>query len=59
MKKCLQNSGQQTVEYILLFCVVIVVLLGVVGTNSFFRNSLDQALGQSINSMVDMFKSIF
>ena len=51
-------KGQNAIEYLLLFAIVVVVLLVALGPNGFFSRSLDTSIDLSTNSILNMAESI-
>ena len=54
----MNQKGQNMLEYILLFVVVIVVLLVFLSPGGFFSRSIDQSLDSSINGFISMANSV-
>lgn len=46
-----KRSGQNTIEYILLFVLVITLLIVALGPNGIFSKSIDGALNAAVNGM--------
>jgi len=51
--------GQGTVEYLLVFSVVILIFLAVLRPDGFFYKSLNNTIGINVNSMGRMATKIF
>jgi len=55
IRKMVRNqSGQSTIEYVIVITAVIVVILAIAGNNGIFRKALDKTYQQSMNGMTDM-----
>ncbi|MCA9398212.1 MAG: class III signal peptide-containing protein [Candidatus Omnitrophica bacterium] len=50
----MNNKGQNTIEYLLIFALVVVVILAALGPNGFMTQSVNRALEVSVNGIQNM-----
>jgi len=48
------QSGQSTIEYVIVITAVIVVILAIAGKNGIFRKALEKTHEKSMDGMTDM-----
>lgn len=53
----MNKKGQNTIEYLLIFALVIVVLLVALGPGGFMTQSINQAIEVSVNGFENMAKT--
>jgi len=54
MKKILNNQGQQTIEFLLLFTVIVVVIFVFMRPGGEFQTEYPKALNAPVQSMVEV-----